>query len=335
MNAELPEIPWDDSSLASSERASSGRRLALATRLTDPRHPLLARVIVNRIWMHHFGRGLVATPADFGALGSPPTHPELLDYLASEFIQSGWSVKHMHRLLMQSTAYRQALRVDSAQDEADPDNLLYGGARLRRLDAETFRDTILMVCGKLDRQSGGPPVPVMADSVGRWVLGIENIKDGRTGERLTLKGQEFRRSIYVEVRRSRPLSVLDSFDWPRMAPNCDMRRDSTVATQSLMLLNSDLIVSCADALSERIRRDVGEDVRHQIVQLWKLAYGRNPTAEEIETAQQFVSDQQTHFQNAGPRSEHSPDASTFRPQDSALASLCHMLLSSNEFLYVE
>ncbi len=330
LNAEVPDIPINDSSLP-----SSGRRLALAGRLTDRNHPLLARVIVNRIWMHHFGRGLVSTPSDFGALGARPTHPELLDWLAAEWIDSGWSIKHLHGLIMKSTAYRQALRVDRAQDEADPENLLYGGARLRRLDAETLRDTLLEVCGNLNREIGGPPVPVMADAVGRWVLGIENIKDGRAGTVLDLKGQQFRRSIYAEVRRSRPLSILQSFDWPAMAPNCEKRNDSTVATQSLMLMNSDFVVACADALASRILREVDKDESRQIDRLWKIVYGRRPDEHETGRAQRFVAQQTEHFQQQRKSLDEEARNKLPAPEQTALATLAQMLLSSNEFLYVD
>jgi hypothetical protein len=335
LNTRLPEIPVSDSS-----RSTSGRRLALAVRLTDPQHPLLARVLVNRVWMHHFGRGLVATPSDFGVLGARPTHPLLLDWLAAELIDSGWSIKHLHRLIMNSTAYRQSLRVDPVHNEVDPENLLYGGARLRRLDAESFRDSVLAVCGTMDHQLGGPPIPVMADSVGRWILGVENIKDGRAGSTVELGAKQFRRSLYVEVRRSRPLSVLESFDWPTMTPNCEIRRDSTVATQSLMLINSDLMIQCAGELAARVRRelaarvrrDVAEDADCAIMRLWKIVYGRDPSTNEQHNASEFLAGQTRQFQQQ--RDDAGSDVELSPPQ-LALTVLCQMLLCSNEFLYVD
>ncbi|MEX2358458.1 MAG: PSD1 and planctomycete cytochrome C domain-containing protein, partial [Pirellulaceae bacterium] len=215
----LGEIP-----LAAEDLPTTGRRLALAQQLTDPRHPLTARAIANRVWMHHFGIGLVTTPSDFGFLGEPPTHPELLDYLASELIESDWSLKHLHRLILNSNAWQQQVRQNGALEEADPDNHWYGGARLRRLDAEVVRDSLLTISGNLNPKPFGPPVPVMADTVGRIVVGKENLNAGRPGAVIDMKGEDLRRSIYIQVRRSRPLSLLDTFDQPVMSPNCDLRR---------------------------------------------------------------------------------------------------------------
>ena len=141
---------------------------------------MVARVLVNRFWMHHFGKGIVATPGDFGSLGERPSHPELLDWLASDFMASGWSLKHFHKLVMTSTAYRQSLRAMPA-DGADPDNRLLSGMSLRRLEAETLRDSVLAVSGKLNPKRFGPPVPVMPDRVGQIVIGIENENAGRPG----------------------------------------------------------------------------------------------------------------------------------------------------------
>jgi hypothetical protein len=217
MNGELPKVSEDRD-----PRPTTGRRLAFAERLTDPRHPLLARVIANRIWMQHFGRGLVTTPADFGTLGAPPSHPELLDWLAMELIESGWSVKHLHRLILTSTTYRQDLRTDPEHQRLDPDNALFGGARLRRLEAEAFRDAALMAAGKLVRELSGPPVPVMADRVGRWVLGVENLNAGRPGKEISLGKREFRRSVYVRsaaVARWPSSIPLIGRGWIRIANN--------------------------------------------------------------------------------------------------------------------
>src|SRR5205807_130605 len=157
--------------------ATSGRRLALARWLTDPKNPLTARVLVNRVWMHHFGRGLVGTPGDLGRLGERPTHPELLDYLASEFVANGWSVKKLHRLIVTSAAYRQSSAREPKADATDPDNKLLHHYPLRRLDAEAVRDAMLAVSGKLNPKPFGPPVPVKENEVGAFVLGIDN-KDG-------------------------------------------------------------------------------------------------------------------------------------------------------------
>ncbi len=328
-NVTLPDIPVDDEQLP-----TTGRRLAFAKRITDPRHPLLARVIVNRIWLNHFGQGLVSTPADFGSLGIPPSHPKLLDWLAAEFIESGWSVKQMHRLIMESTAYRQSFATDQRKVEIDPDNRLYGGARPRRLDAESLRDTILSVSGQLNDKPFGPPVPIMADRVGRWVLGIENLNAGRPGKVLPMKGEDLRRSIYVEARRSRPLAVLDAFDWPRMAPNCTVRRTSTVAQQSLMLMNSDFILKYSDQFARRLTTLAGDEPNDQIRLAWKLAYARDPDDSEMASARDYLNDLTTMFteqRSAGKK----PDPNAPTPEFQALSSLCQMIFSSNEFLYID
>lgn len=324
MNAEgLPGIPVDDAG-----RSTTGRRLAFARRLSHPDHPLTARVIVNRVWMHHFGRGLVPTPADFGMLGEPPTHPELLDWLASELIDSGWSVKHLHRLILSSTTFRQDLRTDPRHQEADPDNALFGGARLRRLDAEAVRDVALATSGKLVHELGGPPVPVMADRVGRWVLGVENLNAGRPGDVIPLGRREFRRSVYVQARRSRPVAVLDTFDWPRMDPNCDRRRASTVATQSLMLMNSDFVVDVADDFAERVIREAGGEASRQVARVWQIAYGRVPDETEASAAESFLRGQRGALESA-------EDVSAEDAAEKALSTLCQTVLSSNAFLYVD
>jgi hypothetical protein len=332
--AEVDKVPTDDQDLP-----TTGRRLAFAKRLTDPNHPLTARVIVNRVWLHHFGRGLVPTPGDFGFLGQPPTHPELLDWLAAEFIDSGWSLKHLHRLILNSNAWRQQVRVDSERIVADPDNQLYGGANLIRLDAEVIRDTILQISDKLNPKRFGPPVPVMADRVGRWVIGKENLSAGRPGDVIDMKGEEFRRSIYVQVRRSRPLSVLETFDLPPMSPNCDKRRPSTAAPQSLLMMNSDLLIDYSRHMAERLERLVagaaGQQASDKRIELaWRLVYSRPPEANELAAGRQFLDEQTAAFAQQPeyqPKGDKPPQRSAVQE---ATALMCQMLLSSNEFLYV-
>ncbi|MEZ6087286.1 MAG: PSD1 and planctomycete cytochrome C domain-containing protein [Pirellulaceae bacterium] len=328
--AGLSEIPSDDAALK-----TTGRRLAFAHRLTDRNHPLTARAIVNRIWMHHFGRGLVTTPNDFGVLGQKPTHPELLDWLATEFVESGWSVKHIHRLILTSTAWRQALRDDAALIAADPDNQWYGGAEMTRLDAEVIRDSMLALTDRINNRPFGPAVPVMADTVGRFVIGIENSDAGRPGAVVDMKGEDLRRSVYVQVRRSRPLSVLEAFDQPIMSPNCDRRRPSTSSTQSLLMMNSDQVLSFSRWLAERLEAEAEGDLDRQVAEAWTLIYSRPADAEELQMAKTLVQEQTSIFESLP---EYKADAKT-SPVRSArqegLAVLCQMLLSSNEFLYVD
>lgn len=173
------------------------------------------------------------------------THPELLDWLANDFTTHGWSLKKLHKSLMLWTAYRQSAAHDLKQDEVDPDNKLLGHRSLHRLEAEEFRDAVLFGAGKLNDKMFGPPVPIMADETGQWVIGKENLSAGRPGPVLPMNGEDFRRSVYVQVRRSRALSILATFDEPTMEPNCEARKASTGAPQSLMLMNNDFVIARA------------------------------------------------------------------------------------------
>ncbi|MCA9064720.1 MAG: DUF1553 domain-containing protein, partial [Planctomycetaceae bacterium] len=267
-------------------------------------------------------------------LGQRPTHPELLDWLAADFMEHGWSLKHLHRLILNSNAWQQQVRNDPQQDMTDPDNLLYGGARLLRLDAEAIRDSILQVSGKLNDKPFGPAVPVMADEVGRFVIGKENLDAGRPGAVIDLKGEEFRRSVYVQIRRSRPLAVLDTFDRPQLTPNCEIRKPTTSATQSLMLMNSDLIISFSRMLAQEIAAKT-TDADEQINSAWRSVYGRLPEESERGEALHFVDSVRTEIPLPPSKEETSDEQKTKQQQERAVALLCQMLLSSNEFLYVD
>ena len=252
-------IPANDSKLP-----TTGRRLAYARYLTNGRHPLLARVLVNRFWMHHFGRGLVSTPGNFGAMGTRPTHPKLLDWLASEFMQSGWSLKHLHRVILTSTAYRQSATRREKLDQIDPDNQLLGRMSVRRLEAETLRDSLIHLGGRFSDRMFGPPVPVSLDSVGHRII-VSNNRYDPTGRLLTkiasIGSEEFRRTIYIQVRRSMPLGVLTPFDPPTMKPNCEVRTASTTAPQSLMMMNDPFVVRHVGELARRVRTEASDGVR--------------------------------------------------------------------------
>ncbi len=218
---------------------TSGRRLAFAKWLTNSDNPLVARVIVNRIWMHHFGKGLVPTPADFGRLGVPPTHPELLDWLARDFIEHGWSVKHLHRLILSSAAWRQSSLRTAMHRDLDPDNRFYSRQVIMRLDAELVRDRMLAATGRLNPQQFGAPAAITEDDAGQVVI----------------DDNETRRSLYIKVRRTQPVAMLQTFDAPVMDVNCERRSVSTVATQSLMMMNSLSILNHAAKLAERCRTE--------------------------------------------------------------------------------
>jgi len=313
---------------------SSGRRLAYAKWLTGGGHPLVARVLVNRFWMHHFGRGIVATPGDFGLAGERPTHPELLDWLAARFMRDGWRLKALHRLIVTSTAYRQSSR-HAAAAAADPDNALVARASVRRLDAETLRDSLLAASGRLNPQAGGPPVAVGRDPLGRVMEGKEEVNaNGDVIKILPAGDAGLRRSIYMTSRRSLPLTVLDTFDAPTMLPNCEQRGCTTVAPQSLFMLNDSFVLGTSLELAARVRRELPGDLRGQIARVWRLLTARGPTDAEAVEALAHVAEQTESlrlFHAAHPPAKDAPAAD---PQAEALASYCQVLMSSTLFLYV-
>jgi len=330
------ELPGNDKSIT-----STGRRLAWARRLTDGKHPLVARVIVNRTWMHHFGHGLATTPGDLGRLGIRPTHPELLDWLASELTHRGWSLKQLHRLILTSATYRQPVTVSPALHAADPDNRLLGRMSLRRLDAESLRDAVLATSGSLVATRYGPPVPVMADRVGQWVIGKENLNAGRPGAVIAMKGAEHRRSVWIEVRRSRPLAVLDSFDRPAMQPNCTQRVSTTVSSQSLMMMNSNFIVTQSVRFARRLESEAGDDRAAQVRLAWQLAYAGPPPENLVQSATEFLEQQTELFiarAVAADKKKGDAAAQAARRDQAAgqaLGVFCQSLLASNQFLYID
>lgn len=296
------------------EAKTSGRRLAFARWLTQPDHPLTARVMVNRIWLHHFGDGIVPTPEDFGSLGAPPSHPALLDWLAREFVESGWSIKHMHRLIMRSSVYRQRSAFVAAAHaraaQADPDNRLLWRQRLRRIDAEALRDSMLSVAGLLDASLYGSSIPVA-----RRPDGEVTVAD-RQNDR--------RRSIYVQVLRGNPLTMLHVYDQPVMETNCTRRSRSTVSTQALTLLNSDAAVAYAQAFAARAWQQAPESpIAFAVLAAWSRA----ATTDEQAVLADFYAAQQARYSARGEQ----PEAA----RRNALADVCHMLLAANEFVYIE
>lgn len=263
-----PENGRTEFAAKSLDLPTTGRRLAFARWLAGPDNPLTARVIANRVWMHHFGRGIVATPADFGRLGTMPSHPALLDWLASELRDSGWSIKHLHRAIMLSTAYRQSSRREPTQIAIDAENRFYGRQNVARLDAETLRDRVLTATGALDRTMFGPPVGIIEDDAGQVVV-TANV---------------YRRSLYVLQRRTQPVALMQAFDAPVMATNCESRSSSTVATQSLMLMNGEFWLGRAMALADRAQREPTKDAPTTLTvdlpqrwepaaPLWQFGYG--------------------------------------------------------------
>lgn len=327
----------------------TGRRLAFARWLTDGQHPLLARVWVNRVWMHHFGKGLVGTPADFGMLGDRPVHPELLDWLASMFVaearegsrgsEMGWSNKRLHRLILLSTVYRQSSWRDPEREKLDPDNRWYWRKPVQRLDAEVIRDSMLATAGVASWKMFGPPVPVREDLVGQVVVGVDKRQgDNKMPVDVPMGAEEFRRSVYVQVRRSKPLAFLNVFDAPAMELNCKRREPSTVPTQALMLMNSDFVLQQARHFAERLHREAGGQEK-QIDLAFELAFSRQPTHREREAAQVFLGGQISELERTIRERENADkgDKKTapVEAKREALVNLCQALLSANEFLYVD
>src|SRR5262249_8640886 len=257
------EPPWPGAK-------KTGRRLAFARWLTTPDHPLTARVLVNRLWKHHFGRGIVPTLGNFGKAGARPTHPELLDWLAVEFVRCGWSVKTMHRLLMTSAAYRQSSAVTPEHEKLDPDNLLLSRMPLTRLDAEGLYDTMLLAAGRLDETRYGPADPVQARP------------DGLGSAVESPKG--WRRLIYVQPIRKKLPTHLETVDYPQSNPHRVERRNSTVAPQALHLMNNGMVHRLAESFAQRVRREAGDDPARQVERVYLIALSRPPGREEKEIA---------------------------------------------------
>ena len=296
---------------------TSGRRLELAHWITSRQNPTTARVIMNRLWLHHFGEGVIATPDNIGRNGAPPSHPEILDWMAVEFQQGGWSLKKMHRLVLTSRAYRQTSRRPAEltrAEQLDPDNRLLWRQNLKRLESEIIRDALLAASGRLDLHSFGPPVPVT-----RPVSGLSMV-DAEGGN-----GQN-RRSVYVFARRVYPLKFMEIFDSPIMAINCSRRMNSTTVLQSFAQLNSDFMIGVAGDAARRIEQAVGNEPAKLVRSSYRTILGRLPGEEEQQACLEFLSVQAMGY---GAESQDEKAGAL------AFADLCHMLLCMNEFLYVE
>lgn len=320
---------------------SSGRRLAFARSITDGKHPLLARVMVNRVWMHHFGKGLVASVGDFGKLGELPSHPELLDWLATEFMAKGWSIKHLHRLIMQSQTYQQSSKRETERERIDPDNRLLSRMNVLRLEAETLRDSLLAVSGRLNLEVGGASIPVTYNEEGGIVIGIDtrDTAGRQTGKFLGLNGDEYRRSIYIQARRSMPLEIFAAFDAPAMTEaNCASRPVTTVSPQSLLLMNNSYMREHSQDFAARLLHECGTDVDKQVRRAWNLAFSREPSMADERDAVEFVKAQTEHYRTTPAKLEHAvgpAEKENAAPELLGVAALCHALMSANAFLYVD
>jgi hypothetical protein len=291
-------------------RISTGRRTAFARWTTAKDNPLLARVMVNRIWQHHFGTGLVTTPDNLGQSGAKPSHPELLDYLAAEFVRSGWSVKSLHRLILTSAVYRQESKLREDCFKVNPENRLLWRYPLRRLDAEALRDAMLAISGELDPKRGGPYVSTKRIEDGSVV--VDEKADGAR-----------RRSVYLQQRRTQVLTMLELFDAPSVVTTCGKRTTSTVPLQSLALLNSEFARARASALAKRLEKEAGADEAKRIDLAFRLTCGRRVRAEERDACTRFLTAQRTVYAK-----EQDIDQRVW-------TDLCQMILAGNAFLYVE
>lgn len=304
----VPQPPWPGAN-------STGRRLALARWLTSDDHPLTARVIVNRTWSQHFGVGIVKTLDNFGNLGAEPTHPELLDWLARDFVDSGWSLKSLHRKILLSKTYRQSSARTPERDRIDPENQWLSRMSLRRLDAEALRDSLLAVSERLDDRMYGPPSSVTVR------------EDGLIMERPSRSGQ-LRRSLYLQLRRTELPTLLSTFDYPEMQPNCIERSTSTVSTQSLILLNNGRIYELAGDFARRVLDHCGDAGEAAMVDhVYCTAFSRLPTAEERGEAMQALTELRQNWRESG--------AVEDQVLHLALTTFCHTIMNAAEFRYVD
>ena len=298
-------------------------RLELALQMTSPQNPLLARVIVNRLWLHHFGEGLVPSPDDFGKMGQPPTHPELLEYLAAELPRLGWSLKALHRQMVLSATYRMSSRPSPEALAKDPQNKLLQHMRVRRLEAEGVRDSVLAVSGRLDRRQFGPSVPVYLTEymVGR----------GRPAHSGPLDGAA-RRSLYLAVRRNFMTPLLMAFDFPQPSTTIGRRNVSNVPAQGLALMNDPFVVEQAAHWAELGLAGQNEPAK-RIEAFYRQAFGRSPATSELAAATEFVLAQRQRY--AGSPSDSSAGSANADAERRAWNDLCHALLGAKEFLFVE
>jgi hypothetical protein len=281
------------------------RRRALALWLTSPENPLFGRVMANRIWLGHFGEGIVRTPNDFGRQGEAPTHPELLDWLTTAFSERGWSIKQMHRVIMLSSVYRASSVADPASLTQDPENRFLSRMPRRRLDADSLRDSTLAVAGALNLKMGGVGVipPLTREEI--LAARFPNLWPANPDP-----NEPNRRSIYLQMKRSLTLPLLQTFDAPDTATSCPRRERSTVAPQALALMNGEFTLNQAGNFAARVKKVAGESPEAAVDTVWKLAFNRVPTDAERATALDYL-------------------------QRNSLQRLCLLVFNMSEFVYVD
>jgi hypothetical protein len=296
------------------------RRSFLARWLTSPENPLTARVLVNRVWAWHFGRGIVATPGDFGAQGEPPSHPELLDWLAADLVAHGWSLKRLHRLILTSSTYRISSVAAGAGHDVDPDNVLLWRFPRRRLEGEAIRDAILACSGRLNPRLGGPPVvpPLTKEE-------LTGLFDAQDKWHVTKNAQEHsRRSVYLLSRRTFVYPLFAAFDPPEVMTSCARRMGTILPVQALTLLNSPLVRQQSAAFAERLLRECGARPESIVARAWLLAFGRGATGAEAKHLQAFFTQATAADQSRGTAD-----------LQAAVEEMCLALFNANEFVYID
>jgi hypothetical protein len=326
MRGRNPEAYWAAARADSRRPDSTQQRRAMAEWMTDVEHgagALVARVIVNRVWQHHFGQGLVRTVNDFGARCDPPTHPELLEWLAAEFVKGGWRLKPLHRLIMTSSVYLQDTAFDAAKAKADPENRLLWRRRPQRLESEILRDAMLAVSGTLNPEMFGPAfkAPVAPEAIQARNMTDPYPKD------LKDTPATRRRSVYMFHKRVVQQPLMQAFDGPDAQASCGRRENTTVAPQALALLNDPFVRARAMNFAERVAKEAGAETGGQVRLAWRLALGREPSAAELKSGMMFLN---ARF---GRRSTRAP-AET-ETQLLALADFCQAIFALNEFIYVD
>jgi len=323
-----PAEYWQTARAASRRPGSTQQRRAMAEWMTDLDHgpgALVARVIVNRVWQHHFGQGLVRTVNDFGKRSDPPTHPELLEWLTNEFVKGGWKLKPLHRLIVCSSVYLQDSTFDAGKVAADPDNRLLWRRRPQRIESEILRDAMLAVSGTLNPQMFGPAfkAPVAPEAIQ-----ARNMKDPYpTGLKDTASTR--RRSVYMFHKRVVQHPLMQAFDGPDAQASCGRRENTTVAPQALALLNDSFVRARAMDFAQRVEKEAGAEAEAQVRLAWRLALGREPAGVELESATDFLSTQRQQ------RSTRNPGKSESTSHQRALADFCQAIFALNEFIYVD
>ena len=309
---------------------SSGRRSALANWLADPANPLTTRAMTNRIWHYHFGRGIVGSPSNFGVMGESPANKQLLEYLTATFVENGWSIKKMHRLIMLSNTYQQSTKYNEENAKVDPEDKLVWRYNRHRLEGEAIRDAMLEVSGRLNLKAGGPgvfpPLPAGVNARGGW-------NKNETADNTV------RRSVYTFVRRNVRYPMFEVFDMPDTHESCPRRNTSITAPQALELLNNDLVLGWSRSLAGRVLNDGGLTPEELVNRAYRLTYSRLPNEAERKSALEFLSRQSGILAERMASDKSTPlpanlPAGVDQPRAAALVDLCHALLNSNEFVYM-